>query len=119
MAKNGDASKMHIRKFPESCLKALRTFGRMRSKKITAPMWSGATWRVKRTLDRNRALLRALRTEPQHAEEEANEWLARRGFDFGYHTHVTTTEEGKLAVMCFDEGYVLEAGGVVPVHRHP
>jgi hypothetical protein len=76
--------------------------------------WSKSTWRVKRTLDRNRALLKALRTQTRQAEESPNEWLSRRGFNFEFHTHVTTTHEGQLAVMCFDEGYILEDGNVVP-----
>ena len=91
----------------------------MKTQKNSVFAWKGRTWKVKRTLDRNRALLKALRLESSQAAEEANEWLARRGFDFDYHTHVATTEEGKLAVMCFDEGYVLEAGGVVPVQQQP
>jgi hypothetical protein len=91
----------------------------MKTQKNSVFAWKGRTWKVKRTLDRNRALLKALRLESLQAAEEANEWLARRGFDFDYHTHVATTEEGKLAVMCFDEGYVLEAGGVVPVQQQP
>lgn len=76
--------------------------------------WSRETWKVKRALDRNRALLKALRTRDCQAHEGPNEWLSRRGFDFQFHTHVTTTEKGQLAVMCFDKGYVLEEGAIVP-----
>lgn len=86
-------------------------------KSRTNTTWSMPSWRVKRTLERNRALLKALRTRNTLAEEAPNEWLARRGFDFHFHTHITTTKEGRLAVMCFDEGYVVESGGVVPLDQ--
>ena len=33
---------------------------------------------------------------------------------FDYHTHLSTTQEGRLVVMCYDEGYLLEEGQVVP-----
>lgn len=76
--------------------------------------WSRDSWKVKRTLERNRALLRHLRGSERVAKEEATQWLVRRGFDFDYHTHLSSTEEGHLLVMCYDEGYLLEEGRVVP-----
>ena len=79
---------------------------------------SKSPWVVRRTLDRNRNLLRAWREQHRQTTEvaeEAAEWLVRRGFNFHYHTHVDATSDGRLAVMCFDEGYVLDGGAVVPV----
>lgn len=81
--------------------------------------WTRTSWKVKRALERNRALLRAWRSQHPDGEtpnvaEQSNEWLTRRGFDFQFHTHVTATNDGKLAVMCFDEGYILEDGVIRP-----
>lgn len=76
--------------------------------------WSRSKWKVRKTLERNRTLLRSLREQASVAEEDANAWLVRRGFDFEYHTHVLTTLEGKLVVMCYDEGYTLDRGGIQP-----
>ena len=76
--------------------------------------WSRSKWKVRRTLERNRTLLRSLREHASVAEEDANAWLVRRGFDFEYHTHVLTTLEGKLVVMIYDEGYTLDRGGIQP-----
>ena len=77
-------------------------------------MVSLASWKVKRTLERNRSLLKSLRNTELKAEEAPNDWLVRRGFDFNYHTHVLATDEGNLMVMCFDEGYVVEEGQIQP-----
>ena len=74
--------------------------------------WSRPTWKVRRTLERNRALLKALRSKADKVEEEANAWLVRRGFDFDYHTNLMTSKEGKVVVMCFDEGYTIDKGTV-------
>lgn len=79
-----------------------------------ATSWSRSKWKVSRTLERNRTLLRSLREHASVAEEDANAWLVRRGFDFEYHTHVLTTLEGKLVVMYYDEGYTLDRGGIQP-----
>ena len=51
---------------------------------------------------------------PKSRREEATDWLVRRGFDFDYHTHLSTTQDGRLVVMCYDEGYLLNEGRVVP-----
>lgn len=70
---------------------------------------------VDRTLMRNRQLLRQIRDLPT-IKKEAEEtfcWLRRRGFDFNYHTHVEVMADGRTAVMCYEEGYVLEPGGVL------
>ena len=48
------------------------------------------------------------------AEEAPNDWLMRRGFDVNFHTHLETTGEGKLVVMCFDEDYTIEQGEIRP-----
>ena len=88
--------------------------GLMREQTQEWNTWSRGSWKVKRTLERNRSLLRHLRGNTQVAQEEATNWLVRRGFDFDYHTHLYTTQDGQLVVMCYDEGYLLNEGRVVP-----
>ena len=88
--------------------------GLMREQTQEWNTWSRGSWKVKRTLERNRFLLRHLRGNTQVAQEEATNWLVRRGFDFDYHTHLYTTQDGQLMVMCYDEGYLLNEGRVVP-----
>ena len=75
---------------------------------------STAKWRVRKALERNRSLLRTLRESGLRAEETPKDWLVRRGFDVNFHTHLETTGEGKLVVMCFDEGYTIEQGEIRP-----
>jgi len=72
---------------------------------------------VDRTLQRNRSLLKKARNEALDARpaEEAFRWLRRQGFDFNFHTHISTLPDGRLAVMCYEEGYVVEASGVRPI----
>lgn len=67
-------------------------------------------------LQRNRTLLVALRksTYAQFNAEDRAYWLRRQGFDFNYHTHVMPLKDGRLAIMCYDEGYVLEGDGILP-----
>ena len=84
--------------------------GLMREQTQEWNTWSRGSWKVKRTLERNRSLLRHLRGNTQVAQEEATNWLVRRGFDFDYHTHLYTTQDGQLVVMCYDEGYLLTRG---------
>ena len=79
--------------------------------------WNLPTWRVRKKLERNRALLRTLRAKNWMAAEEVCQWLTRRGFDFQYHTHLCATEDGRVAVMCFDEGYTIDGGHVCPILR--
>ena len=86
----------------------------MTEKRKELSTWSRKSWKVKRTLERNRSLLRYLRANKNVAREEATGWLVRRGFDFDYHTHLSTTEDGHLVVMRYDEGYFLNEGSVVP-----
>lgn len=80
---------------------------------------SRPTWHVKRSLDRNRALLKAWRkihsdAHQQEVSESGMEWLSRRGYNFQYHTHLDSTEDGKLKVMCYDEGFVLDGAAISP-----
>jgi hypothetical protein len=76
---------------------------------------------VDRTLQRNRSLLKKARIEALDARpaEEAFRWLRRQGFDFNFHTHISTLPDGRLAVMCYEEGYVVEECGVRPLHPSP
>jgi|LauGreDrversion4_2_1035121.scaffolds.fasta_scaffold142284_2 hypothetical protein len=76
---------------------------------------------VDRTLQRNRSLLKRARTESldMRPAEEAFRWLRKQGFDFNFHTHISTLPDGRLAVMCYEEGYVVEEAGVRPLHPSP
>ena len=62
----------------------------------------------------NRFLLKRLRQEEKISilAERSFKWLRTKGFDFNYHTLVEPLPEGRLAVMCFEEGYVLEPDGI-------
>lgn len=63
----------------------------------------------------NRVLLRRVR-DLGGIREQADatfRWLRRQGFDFNYHTHVELLADGRTAVMCYEEGYVLESSGVL------
>lgn len=77
---------------------------------------------VGKVLMRNRQLLRRFRLDKRLKDPTPAELFAglrRAGFDFNFHTHVRGTLEGTLAVMCYDEGYVLELDGIriVPPFR--
>ena len=81
--------------------------------------WTRRRWVVRKTLDKNRALLRTLRTlkgNPEHegwrVQESKAQWLVQRGFDFQFHTHLDTLSDGRVKVMCFDEGFVMDNGDV-------
>lgn len=74
---------------------------------------------VRKALDKNRALLRTLRTlegnpeqEGWHVQESKAQWLVQRGFDFQFHTHLDTLSDGRVKVMCVDEGFVMDNGDV-------
>ena len=74
---------------------------------------------VRKALEKNRALLRTLRnledsTSPEEwrVQESKAQWLVRRGFDFQFHTHLDTLSDGRVKVMCFDEGFVMDNGDV-------
>jgi hypothetical protein len=65
-------------------------------------------------LNKNRTLLKRLRQESKVNElaDSSFMWLRNNGFDFNYHTHIESLPNGKLAVMCYEVGYVLEVDGV-------
>ena len=70
--------------------------------------------KVDAVLNHNRFLLKRLRKEEKISilAERSFKWLRTKGFDFNYHTHVEPLPDGRLAVMCFEEGYVLEPDGI-------
>lgn len=73
---------------------------------------------VDRALMHNRVLLRRVR-DLGGIREQAEAtfcWLRRQGFDFNYHTHVELLADGRTAVMCYEEGYVLESSGVLALN---
>ena len=73
---------------------------------------------VDHVLHNNRALLKRLRSDEQWTKSDPVScfiWLRRAGFDFNFHTHVAGLHDGRLAVMCYEEGFVLEGGGVQPL----
>ena len=81
--------------------------------------WTRRRWVVRKALDKNRALLRTLRTlegnpeqEGWRVQENKAQWLVQRGFDFQFHTHLDTLSDGRVKVMCFDEGFVMDNGDV-------
>lgn len=67
-------------------------------------------------LQRNRSLLLALRksTYAKYNPEDRAFWLRQQGFDFNFHTHVLSLQDGRMAIMCYDEGYVLDGDGILP-----
>ena len=71
---------------------------------------------VDHVLQRNRSLLVDLRksTYAQLNAEDRAFWLRRQGFDFNFHTHVVPLQDGRMAIMCYDEGYVLVGDGILP-----
>ena len=71
---------------------------------------------VDQVLQKNRTLLSALRKNPLEklGPEDRAYWLRRKGFDFNFHTHVQLAQDGRMVIMCYDEGYVLEGDGVIP-----
>ena len=81
--------------------------------------WTRRRWVVRKALDKNRALLRTLRTlegnpeqEGWRVQESKAQWLVQRGFDFQFHTHLDTLSDGRVKVRCFDEGFVVDNGDV-------
>jgi hypothetical protein len=67
------------------------------------------------TLDKNRALLKRLRQKDNInlLADRSFKWLRVKGFDFNYHTHIDSLPDGRLAVMCYEEGYVIEVDGII------
>lgn len=84
-------------------------------KLTNAIRFSSQLRKVGRVLDKNRQLLKALRHESSLAKnsEKSYRWLKDNGFNFDYHTHIEPIEDGKLAIMCYEEGYVLESDGIL------
>jgi hypothetical protein len=41
-------------------------------------------------------------------------WLRRKGFNFDFHTHILHLADGRMAFMCYEEGYLLDGNGIVP-----
>ena len=83
-------------------------------KVINAVKFNFQLRKVGRVLDKNRSLLKKLRRQNKVSKcaEKSYSWLQNNGFDFNYHTHIESLVDGKLAIMCYEEGYVLEADGV-------
>ena len=83
-------------------------------KVINAIKFNPQLRKVGKVLDKTRSLLKKLRHKnsvSQYAEESYS-WLRNNGFDFNYYTHIESLVDSKLAIMCYKEGYVLEADGV-------
>jgi len=83
-------------------------------KVINAVRISSKLRKVGRVLDKNRGLLKELRmvSHMSNSAEESYSWLKGNGFNFNYHTHIEALIDGRLAIMCYEEGYVLETDGV-------
>ena len=83
-------------------------------KVINAVKLNSQLRKVGRVLDKNRSLLNKLRRQNKVSKcaEKSYSWLHNNGFDFNYHTHIESLVDVKLAIMCYEEGYVLEADGV-------
>ena len=83
-------------------------------KVLNAVRISSKLRKVGRVLDKNRGLLKELRMERRvsGSAEESYSWLKGNGFNFNYHTHIESLIDGRLAIMCYEEGYVLETDGV-------
>ncbi len=71
---------------------------------------------IDRVLQKNRMLLRQFRKKwtKDSSADYAFRWLRRNGFNFDYHTHVEPLPDGNLAIMCYEEGYVIESDGIRP-----
>ena len=80
-------------------------------KVINAIKFNSQLRKVGKVLDKNRSLLKKLRHQNSVSQcaEKSYSWHRNNGFDFNYHTHIESLVDGKLAIMCYDEGYVLEA----------
>ena len=67
-------------------------------------------------LIRNWSLLVSLKdsVKDEMTEESRMIWLRRKGFDFNFHTHVQPLDDGRLAIMCYEEGYIWHGEGLTP-----
>lgn len=76
---------------------------------------AGVLSQIDQILHNNRTLIKQFRQS--HAQLAADPvacfvWLRRAGYDFNFHTHVAGQADGSLAVMCYEEGFVVEGDGV-------
>ncbi len=76
---------------------------------------AGVLRQIDQILHNNRALIKRFRQS--HAQLASDPvasfvWLRRAGYDFNFHTHVAGQADGSLAVMCYEEGFVVEGDGV-------
>ena len=71
---------------------------------------------VDQILRRNRALLADVRSKMhrQFTSLDCAYWLRRKGFNFDFHTHILHLADGRMAFMCYEEGYLLDGNGIVP-----
>lgn len=83
-------------------------------KVINAVRFTSKLRKAGRVLDKNRNLLKELRMEFDISSnaEESYSWLKIKGFDFNYHIHIESLIDGRLAIMCYEEVYLLETDGV-------
>lgn len=76
---------------------------------------TGVLGQIDQILHNNRSLIKQFRQS--HAQLAADPvacfvWLRRAGYDFNFHTHVAGQDDGSLAVMCYEEGFVVDGDGV-------
>ena len=72
---------------------------------------------VERILNRNRDILKAFRSWKRDAAAMSDigplQWLREKGFEFDYHTHMTSGTDGLTEVWCYDIGYRVAWDGTV------
>lgn len=61
--------------------------------------------KINQILAKNRRLLKA--ENPSGKMKVKKEKLAKKGFDFAYHTHHYHTQTGNIYVFCYEYGYLL------------
>jgi hypothetical protein len=77
---------------------------------------SGYIRSVNSILRRNRKILEELL--PAQTAKASRSKLQQRGFQFGYHTHVQTTQKGQSYYFCYEYGYLpLENDSLVLVRK--
>ena len=83
-------------------------------KVINAIKFNSQLSKVGKVLNKNRSLLKKLRHKNSMSQcaEESYSGLRNNGFDLNYYPHIESFVDGKLAIMCYGEGHVLEADGV-------
>lgn len=60
--------------------------------------------KINQILTKNRKLLKEYLDSNRGVQREA---LAKKGFDFDYHTHYYLSNEGKVYAFCYEYGYLL------------